>query len=599
MSIVRPWLLAALLLAAGLLAGNLCELFAQDSLPPTPQGVEVQARGPIHEAYAALTCDPVPSKLVPKRPPDAIEELPPAEKPEGNALWIGGYWAWDDDSNDFLWVSGTWRIPPPNKTWVAGYWREQGGEWQWVAGFWTNEASADEQEITYLPQPPAPPDVAPPPKPVNQESFFVPGTWVWVGDRYAWRAGYWARVQPGYVWVNDHYRWTPSGVVYIAGYWDLALKSRGILYAPVIIRPSVVQVGFVYTPAYAVRDVVVVDSLFVRPTTCHYYFGDYYGPSYRTLGYESCVVYSQRRYDSIIVYERYERRADPTWVSLQINLFNDRSCGRAAVPPRTLVQQQNIINNTVVNNNNTTIVNNNTTVVNNITMIAPTNVVTQTKNMKTVVIDNSARQQVKQQAVAVQKTATQRSTTEVALKPGAPAVARKASITVPKPQPAPLTTNAAAQGKPPVTTTKPEVKTASNPMPKAEAKALPMNAAPKNSAPATNPNLSKPASPMTQPKTLATPNPRPVSNPIQPVSGTNHPQRNPIQPAGGISPGMPRNAPPTPYPGTNNQPRAQNMGGQPGQPMTTGRPTPQPSRTAPKPPPSKQDPKEKRPGSPS
>ena len=162
--------------------------------------------------------------------------------------------------------------------------------------------------MTYLPAPPATPEVAAPAKPPTEDSFYVPGSWIWGGDRYAWRAGYWARVQPGYVWVPDHYRWTPSGYVCVPGYWDLSLKRRGILYAPVIISPSVITAGFVYTPAYAVRDTVVVDALFVRPTACHYYFGDYYGPTYRTMGFESCVVYSRRRYDSIIVYETYERR---------------------------------------------------------------------------------------------------------------------------------------------------------------------------------------------------------------------------------------------------------------------------------------------------
>ena len=72
--------------------------------------------------------------------------------------------------------------------------------------------------------------------------------------------------------------------MFISGYWDLALKNRGIMYAPVIIRPDVVTVGFVYTPAYAVRDTVVVDAMFVRPTTCHYYFGDYYEPRYQRDG---------------------------------------------------------------------------------------------------------------------------------------------------------------------------------------------------------------------------------------------------------------------------------------------------------------------------
>ena len=74
------------------------------------------------------------------------------------------------------------------------------------------------QQVTYMPQPPAVPEVADPGRPPTEDSFYVPGYWVWRGDSYAWRAGYWARVQPGYVWVPAHYRWTPGGYVFIPGY---------------------------------------------------------------------------------------------------------------------------------------------------------------------------------------------------------------------------------------------------------------------------------------------------------------------------------------------------------------------------------------------
>ena len=409
------WPAVALLLATA----GLVPLGARQGLPPVPVGVEVQARGPVHEAFACLAADPVPTRLVSKRPPAPIDEMPPAEKPAGDVIWISGYWAWDDDRSDYLWVSGLWRSVPPGKQWVAGYWREESDQWQWVPGFWTAAGKQEDQEVTYLPTPPEPPRVAPPPKPVSEDTFFVPGAWAWNGSNYAWRPGYWARVQPGYVWVPDHYRWTPSGTVFIAGYWDLAVARRGILYAPVVIRPEVITVGYVYTPAYAVRDTVIVDALFVRPTTCHYYFGDYYEARYQTLGYQSCVVYSQTRYDSIIVYERYERRSDPNWLSIQINVYNNRVSGIDPRPPAAPIT-------------NTTIVQNNIT---NITMIAPTTTVIQNKNIQVVNIDNSTRLQARAQAQVVQQVSVQRASNEKPLPPGAPRMARKASLSVPKAQP--------------------------------------------------------------------------------------------------------------------------------------------------------------------
>ena len=49
--------------------------FADDAPPPdpTPKGVEVQARGPIHEAYAQPSdTRPLPSVIVAKQPPAAL-----------------------------------------------------------------------------------------------------------------------------------------------------------------------------------------------------------------------------------------------------------------------------------------------------------------------------------------------------------------------------------------------------------------------------------------------------------------------------------------------------------------------------------------------
>jgi hypothetical protein len=409
---------------------------AEPEQPPgVPKGVEVLARGPVHEAFAPLVADPKATKPVSKRPPKPLDEMPPTEKPEGNVLWISGYWAWDEDRNNYLWVSGTWRSPPPGKQWVAGYWREEGENWQWVPGFWTVAAKEEApQQVTYLPEPPATPETASPGKAPAEDMFFIPGAWVWTGARYQWRAGYWTKIAPGYVWVPDHYRWTPSGYIFIPGYWDLVVSRRGMLYAPVAVDPVIVTTSFYYTPAYAVPDTVVVDALWVRPAYTHYYFGDYYEPVYRDRGFESAIVYSRTNYDSIIVYERYDRvyvRRQPDWEVVQINIYNDRVAGRADRPPRTLIEQNNYINQKIVNNNTTV---NNTSVVNNYTVLAPPAQVMAAKGQKAVTLDSETRQQAKQQAVAVQQVALQRTQTEVPSPGGPPSQPRVASLSVPKAQ---------------------------------------------------------------------------------------------------------------------------------------------------------------------
>ncbi|HLZ08844.1 MAG TPA: hypothetical protein VKT80_09675, partial [Chloroflexota bacterium] len=110
--------------------------------PPAQPGVEVLARGPVHEAFALPTSlQPEPGMVAPKAPPELIDEVSPDQKPEGdNVQWISGYWSWDEDRTDYVWVSGFWRVPPPGRRWLAGHWQPIDKGWQWVAGFWTPAA---------------------------------------------------------------------------------------------------------------------------------------------------------------------------------------------------------------------------------------------------------------------------------------------------------------------------------------------------------------------------------------------------------------------------------------------------------------------------
>src|SRR4051794_5307757 len=96
------------------------------SQPPAPEGVEVLARGPVHEAYAEpVNTQPQPGVVVNKLPPAPIDEVPPDQKPEGdNVQWIPGYWGWDGEQKDYLWVSGFWRAPPPGRRWLPGHWQQ-------------------------------------------------------------------------------------------------------------------------------------------------------------------------------------------------------------------------------------------------------------------------------------------------------------------------------------------------------------------------------------------------------------------------------------------------------------------------------------------
>ena len=124
------------------------------------EAAQVLTRGPVHEAFAeTVTFDPQPGIVAPKAPPAAIEELPPEQRLEGaNVAWIPGYWAWDDERSDFLWVSGIWRDLPPGRQWVPGYWGQSGQGYQWTSGYW---ADAQVNNVEYLPEPPATAEAGP------------------------------------------------------------------------------------------------------------------------------------------------------------------------------------------------------------------------------------------------------------------------------------------------------------------------------------------------------------------------------------------------------------------------------------------------------
>ena len=115
--------------------------------------VEVLTRGPVHEAFMTqINLNPALGITAPKEPPPAIEELPPEFKPAGeHVVWIPGYWTWDDESQDYLWMSGAWRAPPPRHRWVPGYWNKRDNGFQWVSGFWL---AADVGQLAYQAAPP-------------------------------------------------------------------------------------------------------------------------------------------------------------------------------------------------------------------------------------------------------------------------------------------------------------------------------------------------------------------------------------------------------------------------------------------------------------
>ncbi len=307
-------------------------------------GAQVLTRGPVHEAFAGMiTFNPEPGVVVSKAPPAVIEEVPPDERPEGdNVTWIPGYWAWDDERTDFLWVSGTWRALPPGRQWMAGYWGKTTQGYQWTSGYW---AEAKARETTYLTPPPATVEVGPNIAAPSIDYGWTPGCWIWYRGRYAWRPGYWAPGRADWNWTPAHYVWTPRGCIFVGGYWDYPVERRGVLFAPVYFEAGVYsRHGYFYSPSIVINLGVFSDHLFLRPRYQHYYFGDYYAASYSQGGFYASFSFQSGHhgYDPIYSHERWEHRQDREWEHRRQASYQYRRDHEAARPPRTWAAERNI-----------------------------------------------------------------------------------------------------------------------------------------------------------------------------------------------------------------------------------------------------------------
>jgi hypothetical protein len=316
--------------------------------PATQQTfVEVQTRGPVHEAFAqpydvAVQIDPV----IKQKPPAPIPEEAPAAKPEGESVgWIPGYWAWDADNNEFLWISGVYRNAPPGRVYVAGYWEQTAdGGWRWVHGFW---APADQRELPILPLPPAPLESGPSLPPPDDDSFYVPGCWSYGDTGYVWRPGCYLQCRPGLVWIPPCYVWRPSGCLYVRGYWDHPLERRGRLFAPAVFRRSPwLNPGWAWRPSHVITAAALLDALFVDGRAGHYRYGDWYGKTHLNRGIQPWHQVGTKNFDPLYAYYRKANRNNAGWQNSLATQYNDRLSGKAIRPPRSLGQQALAVNQT-------------------------------------------------------------------------------------------------------------------------------------------------------------------------------------------------------------------------------------------------------------
>ena len=368
----KAWWLGTLALGIAVVgvAGNASAWQGAPPVDPAGAGVQTLTQGPVHEAFATpVVFDPQAGPIVPKQPPQNIEEAPPDQKPDGeNVHWISGYWAWDDGRNDYLWVSGIWRNLPPGRQWVPGYWHPVGQGFRWVPGAWTSIAvAAAVQPVEYIQTaPPASLEAGPSAPQPAANAVWTPGFWAWMGARYAWRPGFWTAYQANFLWVPAHYVWTPGGFLFVPGFWDRPILNRGTPFAPVYFTQAVyTQPRYVYTPTIGLLATALVTSLFVRPSVNHYYFGDYYAAANFQAGIFPWYAFHESRYGYDPIFAHYavtSIRTDPKWLDHLHEEYTYRRDHIEARPAHTFIEQQIVVNK-VTNIEKVTVINKSTNIV--------------------------------------------------------------------------------------------------------------------------------------------------------------------------------------------------------------------------------------------
>jgi hypothetical protein len=234
-------------------------------------------------------------------------------------------------------------MPPPGQRWLPGHWQEVQAGWLWVSGFWTPDAT---QQVQYLPPPPPTLEQGPSAPAPDMNSVYIPGCWVYTETRYLWRPGHWIGYRPDWIWIPAYYIWTPTGCLFVDGYWDHPLDQRGFLFAPCrfdlrlwlgLRRP--------YIPELVIQPDFLMGALFVRLANRHFYFGDYFDPLYERRGFVAWPDYhpTPRVFDPGFAYYRHMHAGDPRWEPALHELYTARRGGEVPRPPRTLAKQYEMI----------------------------------------------------------------------------------------------------------------------------------------------------------------------------------------------------------------------------------------------------------------
>jgi WXXGXW repeat (2 copies) len=192
---------------------------ARDANAPTMRHDALQTAQPPRPADRAHA---------PEQPPAPIAERPAGARPQRRAEWVPGYWDWDPERAEFVWMGGVWQVPPPSTIWVSSRWMRDGDGWYRRPGFWSRRrgaiavAPADSDGSPPAWQTTGPPVGHPADKVTaapGPDYFFIPGHYAPNGQQLVWKPGFWTRAHAGWDWIPAHWVRRPSGWEFRSGHW--------------------------------------------------------------------------------------------------------------------------------------------------------------------------------------------------------------------------------------------------------------------------------------------------------------------------------------------------------------------------------------------
>jgi hypothetical protein len=143
-----------------------------------------------------------------------------APQPGPNYAWIPGHYEWRSSQRTYVWVPGSWVVPPAGQVWVPGHWETRPDGSVWVDSRWQPGASTAAATLTPPPMP-APPSEVQTAQP-GSNYVWVPGHYQWrSSDRsYVWVPGSWVVPPAGQVWIPGRWETRPEGNVWVEGHWQ-------------------------------------------------------------------------------------------------------------------------------------------------------------------------------------------------------------------------------------------------------------------------------------------------------------------------------------------------------------------------------------------